>query len=308
MGFHQLLPFSFSYGNPRHTVLHYLIHAPPKQLKREPYLPTYLPTYLPIIHPTHPSTHPSIHPSIPSLSMMNDSTSDSVLLKHPVIRFEPQYDALVCLECNNDFPRKPIIKHLRNKHEIKRDTYQPILEPLARGPVAKDWENLRHPADKSAPIEGLKTRVGYVCTVCDHRTTSKNIADDHVKCGGQILPVVLQCWNSSGDRAYWIVIPQESSTTAADGGLVSQAGASHSLILYLYSNDTVGPSLQQIAAIERVLERERQLNEEEESRGIESNGKDDINLWVKWMQWDKTFKGKDRKVREKPTENLVSFG
>lgn len=63
------------------------------------------------------------------------------------------------------------------------------------------------------------------------------------------------------------------------------------------TDNDVGPSLQQIA-IEKVLERERQLNEEEESRRIEPNGKDDISLWEQWMQWDKTFKGKDPKVRK----------
>jgi hypothetical protein len=55
--------------------------------------------------------------------------------------------------------------------------------------------------------------------------------------------------------------------------------------------------LQQIA-IEKVLEHERQLIEEEESRHVEPNGKDDVSLWKNWIQWNTTFKGKDPKVRK----------
>lgn len=57
--------------------------------------------------------------------------------------------------------------------------------------------------------------------------------------------------------------------------------------------------MQQIA-IQKVLERDRRLNEEEESRRIESNGKDDENIWHKRMHWNDTFRGKDLKVKKRP--------
>lgn len=157
---------------------------------------------------------------------MKDSTLDCILQQRPMLRFEREYRALVCLECNNGFPRKAIVRHFRVKHKFKRDTYRPILEPFAREPVAKDWEDLRHPADGSPPIDGLKTRVGYVCTACHHRTTSEEIAHDHLKCGGQVLRVLLQCWNSTGDGAYWVVIPPppRREPAAADGAPASQTG------------------------------------------------------------------------------------
>ena len=147
-----------------------------------------------------------------------------------MLHFEREYGALVCLKCSNGFPRKAIVKHLRVQHKLKRDMYRPILEPFAHESVAEDWGNLRHPADGSAPIEGLKTRVGYVCTACHHRTTSEATADDHVKCGGQVFRVLVQCWNSTGDAAYWVVIPPQESA-AADGALSSQAGVSCSMTI-----------------------------------------------------------------------------
>ena len=60
---------------------------------------------------------------------------------------------------------------------------------------------------------------------------------------------------------------------------------------------TIGLSLQDIA-IEKVLQREHRLEEEEESRRIESNGSDDISLWHKWMKWSEIFRGKDTAVRK----------
>jgi Orsellinic acid/F9775 biosynthesis cluster protein D len=246
---------------------------------------------IPLIHPIHPSIN--IYLSV-FIIMTNDSTPECILQKRPVLHFERKYGALVCLECNNGFPRKAIIKHFRVKHKFKCDTYRPILKAFAREPLAKDWKDLRRPADGSAPIEGLRMRVGYVCTACHHRTTSEEIADDHLKCGGQVLHVLLQCWNSSGDGAYWVVIPplrpQEpaaaAAAAAADGAPASQTGHILDLCyiyIHIFTNNDVGLSLQQIA-IEKVLERECQLNEEEESRRIEPNGKDDVSLWEQWMQ------------------------
>jgi len=56
----------------------------------------------------------------------------------------------------------------------------------------------------------------------------------------------------------------------------------------MFTNNHIGPSLQEIA-IENVLQREHQLQEEEKSRRIQSNGSDDVSLWARHMQWDKTF-------------------
>lgn len=52
-----------------------------------------------------------------------------------------------------------------------------------------------------------------------------------------------------------------------------------------------------IIARHHVLEHERRRVEEEESRRIEGNTKDDITPWCRFMQWRETFKGKDLKVR-----------
>jgi hypothetical protein len=52
-------------------------------------------------------------------------------------------------------------------------------------------------------------------------------------------------------------------------------------------------------AIEKVLQRERQLEEAEESRRIEANGSDDVSIWGDFMQWTDTFNGKDPAVRKK---------
>jgi hypothetical protein len=56
-----------------------------------------------------------------------------------------------------------------------------------------------------------------------------------------------------------------------------------------------GPLLQDVA-IENVLQREHQLEEEEESHRIEANASDDVSIWHQWMQWTETFRGKDLAV------------
>jgi hypothetical protein len=55
--------------------------------------------------------------------------------------------------------------------------------------------------------------------------------------------------------------------------------------------------LQQVA-IEKVLQRECRLEEEEESRRIEANTSDDISIWHEFMQWPETFRGTDLVVRK----------
>ncbi len=91
--------------------------------------------------------------------------------------------------------------------------------------MAEDWENLHHPSDGSAPIEGLKIRTGYACSVCGHRTTSHQIAKEHLKCGG-LHQVHLQCWNVSGAPKFWIITPAlRQMETAADTPFTSQAGS-----------------------------------------------------------------------------------
>ena len=52
-------------------------------------------------------------------------------------------------------------------------------------------------------------------------------------------------------------------------------------------------------AIAKVLEWEAGRGEEEESRRIEPNIKDDINLWLEFMQWREVFRGKDLVVRKR---------
>lgn len=53
-------------------------------------------------------------------------------------------------------------------------------------------------------------------------------------------------------------------------------------------------SLQEIA-IEKVLQQERRLQEEEESRRIEANVNDDVNI----MQWTDIFRDKDLAISKK---------
>jgi hypothetical protein len=67
----------------------------------------------------------------------------------------------------------------------------------------------------------------------------------------------------------------------------------------MFANDDVGPSLQQIAAVQKVLMQEHELQEEEKSHRIQSNSSDDVSIWARFMQWDKTFdETKDLRVRK----------
>lgn len=68
--------------------------------------------------------------------------------------------------------------------------------------------------------------------------------------------------------------------------------------IYILTVRAIGLSLQQ-TAIQKVLQRERQLQEEEKSRRIQPNGSDDVSIWAGFMQWDKTFdETKDLRVRK----------
>lgn len=48
---------------------------------------------------------------------MNRSESRRLVLENrPLHRSEPEYGALICLTCNNGFPRKSIVRHLNGGH------------------------------------------------------------------------------------------------------------------------------------------------------------------------------------------------
>jgi len=57
-------------------------------------------------------------------------------------------------------------------------------------------------------------------------------------------------------------------------------------------SDNIEPSLQN-AAFERLLQQESHNEERERSRRVEPNTSDDTSPWLKFMQWDQTFRGKD---------------
>jgi Orsellinic acid/F9775 biosynthesis cluster protein D len=158
---------------------------------------------------------------------MDHSDSGSVLENRPLLRCEPKYGALVCLTCNNGFPRKRISLHLSRGHHFSVNIYRPMLEPFEQETLAEDWENLRRPSDELSPIEGLKSRTGYVCRGCGRRTVSMEIARQHFKCG-QVDQVHLQRWNSQGAPAYWIVTPLPSKSKhviAGDDSSTSPTGS-----------------------------------------------------------------------------------
>ena len=168
---------------------------------------------------------------------------DSVLQHRPLLRCEPEYGAIVCLTCNNGFPKTRIARHLRDTHHFSIDVYAPILESFRQQhgeALADDWSKLKlsRPADGSASIEGLKVRPGYACTGCEHRTTGDYVVKGHSKCARAFRRVDLQCWNMNGAPAYWIVVapppPPVGSmdTTAANGPFISQTGMNDRYIAF----------------------------------------------------------------------------
>ena len=179
---------------------------------------------------------------------------DSVLENRPLIRCESEYDVIVCLICNNGFPKTRIARHLRDTHHFRIDVYGPALEPFCQQekkekkkkkketPAANDWLKLKHSrlADGTAAIEGLKIRPGYACTGCRHRTTGDFVVKGHSNCARAFRRVDLQCWNMNGAPAYWIVVappppappaPVGSTGAAVNDPLISQAGMFIPLIL-----------------------------------------------------------------------------
>src|SRR5436190_1425995 len=113
------------------------------------------------------------------------SEMDSVLTNRPLVRCEPQYGAIICLTCNNGFPKKGIARHLGG-HHIPVNVYGPTVESLQEETLAKDWSNLSRPINESAPIEGLRVRPGFVCMKCGYQTTSPQVIKRHSKCGQMV--------------------------------------------------------------------------------------------------------------------------
>ena len=149
-----------------------------------------------------------------------------VLENRPLLRCEPEYGALVCLTCNNGFPRNPIARHLNERHGFTIDLYRPALRPFEHEALAQDWGDLVRPPDESAPIEGLKAaRPGFACTGCGHKTVSERIAGGHLKCGGQVRRVHLQRWNTRGDCEYWIVTPPPTTAAATAAATTTANGS-----------------------------------------------------------------------------------
>ena len=145
---------------------------------------------------------------------------ERVLNTSPLLRVEPRYGAFVCLTCENGFPQKHIVRHLRTHFKV--DVYGPVLKSFEYVSLALDWKDLRLPPDGLPPVEGLKVRRGHLCLGCDHRTTSGLIAKRHFGCRKGLQRVQLQCWNPSGGPKYWIVtIPSENIT---DNLSTSQTG------------------------------------------------------------------------------------
>src|SRR5436190_23015810 len=93
---------------------------------------------------------------------MIPSGIDLPLPIQPLLRYESNYHALICLTCNNGYTRKSIVRHL-NSHGIKSNEYGPILKSFERESLANDWTDLHIPSNGSTPIEGLKLRTGWVC-------------------------------------------------------------------------------------------------------------------------------------------------
>lgn len=69
---------------------------------------------------------------------MNHSEIDPALENRPVLHCEPEYGALVCLDCNNGFPRKRIVLHLDRRRSFTIDLYRSILKPFEREALAED--------------------------------------------------------------------------------------------------------------------------------------------------------------------------
>ena len=220
---------------------------------------------------------------------MNHSEVDSIIEHHPLLRCEPKYGAIVCLECNNDFPSKRIALYLSKTHRISKKLYGPILQSLRQETLAQDWENLHHPSHGSTPIEGLKVRMGYTCMRCDHRTTSDGVARGHLKCK-QLHRVHLQCWNPSAARKYWTVTPLLMPTHAAaavDDSFTSGADTSIPELAFWRHRTIIATSRHRKAVAARVSIRGRR-------RVSSHRGKyqwwHQYLAWVYAMAWDISWK------------------
>jgi hypothetical protein len=161
---------------------------------------------------------------------------DSLLEHRALLRCESQYGAIVCLVCNNGFPKTSITRHLTGAHRCLSDVYGPILQSFPLRNLAEDWSKLSRPIDESAPIEGLKIRPGYVCMACGDRTTSDSVIKGHSKCGRQVRRVDLQCWNMNGAPAYWIVIvpSMKSMDAVTNDPFTSQTGTIHCIARFFF--------------------------------------------------------------------------
>ena len=206
----------------------------------------------------------------------------------PVIRCEPRYGALICLDCKSAFPVTKISRHFSSHHHYPVGLRRQILESSRQDTLAQDWNDLKYPADGTAPIEGLTIKYGYACVRCGVKTIGDNTVKVHSKCGEHVTRVYLQRWNKIGAPKYW--------TVTVPGGVIPSVtkNVPCGTFQFLHWFNGIEPSVIHKTLLQQDNQRERQ----ERDQRIEPNNSDDTSPWLQFMQWDKTFRGKDISVRE----------
>jgi len=135
--------------------------------------------------------------------------------------------AIVCTICKYALHPDSVTRHL-GKHKV------PLWERAALTRVVRsldlpDPKSLRVRSDHSPIHPQLAIRHGYLCTRCDHRTTSKDLFRRHARQQHGKTPatetlgrseiLTLQSWLENGSSGLWIVQPPNGMTTlnAASG-------------------------------------------------------------------------------------------
>lgn len=93
------------------------------------------------------------------------------------------HNILICKGCQIGIPFDHIIRHLKDKHGIKKMMEEIKLDhDLTENPMtsdqARDWLMMNSSIDK--PISGLPVFKGFQCEICNYTAMTKQVIRNHL--------------------------------------------------------------------------------------------------------------------------------
>ena len=216
-----------------------------------------------------------------------------------LLRYDRQWQVLVCRVHRAAVPFKSLFKHLRVEHDIYFREIKSLRAALSDVPCCQVREDLPHPNDNQSPIKDLEILKGYGCPHCEDKegpngmdkggdkqalSQNESLVRKHISLrhgdlphsvrNTELKPVLLQSWGKGLGGGYWTV---RAETALIIGSNMESAGTA-------------------CTWEEALVQREREHRQSRERQLLEfhaSNKKDDTTPWLLFTKWSELFEGRD---------------